>query len=301
MPEVRIVGKDGLAGGCAGPRNHPVVRADSRAYSKGKTCPGIETPDQPRRDPLQRRKLLIRDRRVGCRGQRRGCFFQQRRRQLAVGNDDRHPVIAILSQNITGLIDPQGPDQVDGVQLFSHVRTEIQRHQFQPGEGIDRLPGFDLHRNALELKEGELHAKLPGLLACQPGVHSIGVRLEDAPVFRVHCFRRASKPDSADKGIHAKSLCAKELGKPAGSDPPPELHLPESVLGGDEPLGKVKILHVCRPDVRDSVAVPEDLDRRFKSPGTDYAPGPGKRASKQPKDSSSCKQNYQDDDSGGNY
>ncbi len=75
----------------------------------------------------------------------------------------------------------------------------------------------------------------------------------------------------ADHGIGVDLAVAEHLGEPARGDVPPDVHLPEPVLGLDVALGAEEVLGAVAVELGDAVGVPLHVDRRAQARHLDAA------------------------------
>ena len=68
-----------------------------------------------------------------------------------------------------------------------------------------------------------------------------------------------------------------DLGDPSLARVPPKFHLPKAILGMDISLGQKHVIWIFRVNVRDTVFVPVNFDRPFKTSQRDGAIMVGKR------------------------
>ncbi len=70
---------------------------------------------------------------------------------------------------------------------------------------------------------------------------------------------------------------AEHLREPARADVPPEVHLPEAVLGVDVALGEEQVVQAGGVDVRDAHAVTVDIHRTVQPGELDLPSWSGRR------------------------
>ena len=142
-----------------------------------------------------------------------------------------------------------------------------------------RVAGHRERRHALER-----HLRRPGLgrvaeqreLDRWPVVHERDVRIDSGDECRgdragVGCVARPLR-------VHVAAVCeqpgesipgdvrrAEDLCEPPFADSPPQIHLKESVLRGDEPLGEEEVVLRLRVDVRHAPPIASHFDRAVQT------------------------------------
>ena len=100
-------------------------------------------------------------------------------------------------------------------------------------------------------------------------VHTVGKRSENLARFGVVDRELAVVPgalilNQPEEAIVLDSLRADDLGQVPGVVAPPQLHLPQTVLGLHVALREEQVVGVFGVDVRDAPAIADDLDRVAK-------------------------------------
>ena len=249
-PPVWVVGHQDVPAGGESRADDPVVAPGgvflSPAVLRGAfRSPGIVRGDQRKSghgvsEPRETRRYLLPD---------QGKIHALRHRQLPPGRGARPPVRL-------------GRPQLCHLPGQAELRPGIpQGHGgLHPEEG--GLGGPWLRPDPRQL---ELHRK-PVAGVPHVGVHPPGKGLQDPAPFRVVAAEllvrpRATVAKEPGQAVVGEGFGAHDLGQTTLPGPPVHLHLPESVLGLDEPLGEEEVVQVPCIDVGDTPRVPEDLHR----------------------------------------
>ena len=149
-------------------------------------------------------------------------------------------------------------DQAQAEQFPSPVPGEVPGHHLSPREGVPRRPRL---RPMAEDQELRRQRAVAGV---EKRVDAGRVGIEDAPgppvELGVGALRRPVDPERAQKPVGGPGRGAEDLRQASGADAAVDLHLPQPVLGVDEPEAVHHVLDVLRVDVRHGVAVADDAD-----------------------------------------
>src|SRR6478752_438301 len=142
------------------------------------------------------------------------------------------------------------------VDLVLHVAAQVPGHRLQPGDRVDRGPlgGLVVVGQAeCRVLDGEVLA----VLALQIRVHPLRVRLEVLlgvllQLGVVLLLRDLVPAQRAQEGVGLDLAGAEHLGEPSGRHVAAYVHLPETVLGLDVPLGAEEVAVGVGVDLRDT-------------------------------------------------
>jgi hypothetical protein len=148
-------------------------------------------------------------------------------------------------------------------ELYREGVGEVLEHSEADKDGVARDPGLGFVAEEAELKR-EMRA-----LEIDGGVDAAGVDL------KVVKFARSESGDGAIGGganlknalgaVVGQERSAQDLGELAGGVAAENVHLEEAVAGGDEALGEDEIVERVGVDVRHTVRVALDGDRRSEA------------------------------------
>ena len=118
------------------------------------------------------------------------------------------------------------------------------------------------------------------------GVDPGAIGLELGPQVRVEVVLLAlgeiADAEGAHQPVARQARLAGDLREAPAGRPAVEVHLPEPVLGVDEPLGEPEVRAARRGDVGNAPAIPGDLDRRADPGGSKAALELRQRSAQQP-------------------
>ena len=137
---------------------------------------------------------------------------------------------------------------------------EVLKHGELDQDGVARRPGGGLVGEQAEL-DGEAVA-----LGGDGGVHSARVDLQPVALIGGQDSDGAvgggAQLEGALQAVVLQHGAAKDGGELAGGVAAQQIHLPQAVLGGDEALGKDKVVHGGGADVGHAAGVAFHRDRR---------------------------------------
>src|SRR5690606_10042116 len=114
------------------------------------------------------------------------------------------------------------------------------------------------------------------------GIDTVGVPLQDLTVLVGHGGQlltgQVGEAEGAEELVGLDLALAEHLREAARADVPPEVHLPEPLLGVDEPLGEEEVVVGGGHDVRDAPAVAMDRHRLVQAVHPDLPVHLGKRS-----------------------
>ena len=254
--QVGVVGQEGHPRLGAVPGDDPVVAPQACPEQSRGACPGPQGLEGGLGHRLQRRP-----------GQR-------------VGDDDRVVVRVGGHQFAHGGGSQPGGDA--GAQQFGvHIAPQVPGHHLGPGESVEGGPGLWLELDAGEPQDGELQPQ-PAPVGGDVTVDPLGVGLQRHPRLGVQLSQflggGAVPPQGANEAIGVQRGFTQYLGQPPGADAPRELHLPETILGVDVPLGEEEIVGVGGIDVGDAPTIADDGHLRLQTVRVERAIGLGPRA-----------------------
>ena len=109
----------------------------------------------------------------------------------------------------------------------------------------------------------------------QPAVDACGISLEGGADLgrsgREHGLGDSVQSQGANVGIGFENFFAQHFGKPTGSRPARELHLPQAILGVYVTQREIGVRCILGENVRHGVAVADDLDPFDESRDSDAA------------------------------
>jgi len=253
--QVGVVGQEGRARLGAAPGDDPVV-APQACPERGRR--GIPSPQD-----------------VGL----EGGFGHRPKRSLRqrVRDDDWIIVWVGRHQHADGG-GPQPGGDVGPRQFVPPVAPQVPGHHFGPGEGVKGSPGLRVELDAGESQDGELQAQASPV-GGDVGVDPLGVGLQHGAGFAVQLLQFLSggavPAQGAEETILSQGRRAQHLRQPPGADPPPELHLPEAVLGMDVPLGEEEVVGIGGVDMGNPPTVTDDGGLCLQAVHLDRPVGPG--------------------------
>ena len=160
--------------------------------------------------------------------------------------------------------------QAHAQQFVAPVAAQVPGHHLDPADRVDGRPGLGPHAGEPELRRQH---RIGG----EEGVDAGGVGLEQPHRFAVqHAqvrLRRAAHAERAQEPVGLQPARADDFGQAAGGHAPAHFHLPEAVLRVHEAEREARILQAGREDVRNAVAVAQDLDRAAEAGEADLALG----------------------------
>jgi len=151
--------------------------------------------------------------------------------------------------------------------LGVHIAPQVPGHQLAPRNAVDRGPRLGLVSPADQSQNDVLERQSRAGPLRQVRVHALGVSLKHALCLGVHgvpfLLGDACPTQRPQELVGLELAFPEHLGQAPGADVARGVHLPEAVLGVQEPLRHVQVVLGFGIDRWDAYGVSEYLDRMF--------------------------------------
>ena len=244
--QVRIVGQQRHPAGGQGSGNRPRIGPDP--------CTGwTQQCIQGGGKPLHGGPIQVREVEPGGRG----------RLDLSHLRDDHRVVRRVRREEFRHLFRGKRLEQDGTLDLIVHITSQVPGHGLGPGKCVDRGPGFRFVIGGQDLQDAVFQADRRTLVVRQVGVHAISIGIQDGKRFWVIACQlllgHLAPAQRAQEGVGFHLFAAEHLGEPSGTGVPPEVHLPETVLGMHKSLCHEQVVLGGGIDVRDAHVVTIDI------------------------------------------